>query len=326
MSQVKYWKAVNAALHEEMERDERVCLWGEDVGTAGGAFAASTGLQERFGGLRVRDTPISEEIIVGAAAGAAMAGLRPVVEVMFLDFIALAMDQLVNQAAKMRYMSAGALSVPMVVRCLVGSGRGAGPQHGQNLEAWLAHVPGLKVVWPSTPADAKGLLKAAIRDDDPVVVIENLALWGSRGEVPDGDHVTPIGSAVVRREGTDATLVSWGSCAHRCMAAAETLAHRGVSVEVVELRSLNPIDTTTVLASLERTGRLVVAHDAVAPLGVGAELAALAAGRGFAFLRAPVVRVTPPFAPVPFPNDLERAYFPQAEAIADGVTQVLEQA
>lgn len=326
MTQLKYWQAINQAMAEELDRDRWVCLIGEDVGAAGGAFGASAGLQERFGDWRVRDTPISEATIVGTALGASMSGLRPIVEVMFLDFMAVAMDQLVNQAAKVSFMSAGKYHAPMVVRTLAGSGRGTGPQHGQNLEGWLAHVPGLKVVWASEPADAKGLLKSAVRDDDPVVVIESLALWSRRGEVPeDPDHLVPVGRAAVRRTGRDVTVVSWGAAVHRAISAAAEL-EPAVDAEVIDLRSISPLDRETLLASVAKTGRLVIVHEAVGPFGPGAEIAFLVASECFSALRAPVRRVTPPFAPVPFPPHLEKAYFPQVEDVVAAVNDVTRSA
>lgn len=319
----KYWQAVNDALREELERDDSVVVFGEDVGKPGGPFGATRGLRDAFGPDRVRDTPISEAAIVGAAVGAAMTGLRPVVEIMYFDFITLAMDQLVNQAAKVRYMSAGSLSVPMVVRVFCGAGRGSGPQHSQSLEAWLAHVPGLQVVAPGDPADAKGLLKSAIRAPDPVVVLDSSRLWTQRGEIPDGEVLTPIGSARVARPGSDVTLVAWSWALTRTLAAAEQLDEVGVSAEVVDLRSLSPLDEELVLESLRRTGRIVIVHDAVGPYGPGAEIAALAAGPGFAFLRSSVVRLTPPFAPAPFPTHLELAYYVQPDEIVAAVQKVM---
>ncbi|WP_067465785.1 alpha-ketoacid dehydrogenase subunit beta [Actinomadura macra] len=323
MRSLKYWQAINTALAEELERDERVCVFGEDVGEAGGPFGATMRLQERFGEWRVRDTPISEAVIMGTAVGAAMAGMRPIGEIMFFDFLTLAMDQLVNQAAKMTYMSNGEYHLPLVVRTLCGAHRGSGPQHSQNLEAWIAAVPGLKVVWGSTPADARGLLKSAVRDDDPVVVIESTALWATRGEVSeDPDDVVPIGSAAIRRTGADVTLVSWGAAMPRALAAADALEAAGVSPEVIDLRSLLPLDAATVLESASRTGRLVVVQDATAPCGVGSEVAALAAEHIFGDLRAPVLRLTPPFAPVPSARHLEELYYPQSADISDSVLKL----
>lgn len=322
MSTTKYWQAINRALHEEMGRDERVLVIGEDVAGPGGPFAATKGLLDAFGPDRVRDTPISEAAIVGTALGAAMAGYRPVVEVMFLDFVTVAMDQVVNQAAKVSYMSAGGFSAPMVIRSICASGRRTGPQHSQSLEAWLAHVPGLKVVWGSTPADAYGLLKSAIRDDGPVYVIESLANWSMRGEVPNEDAVVPIGEAVVRREGTDLTLVTWGGAASRVQAALDLVPD--ISVELIDLRTISPWDRNTVLSSVERTGRLLVVHDAVVDFGVGAEIAAVVGDACFDSLKAPVKRLGAPYAPSPFAPHLEEVYLPHPEAIAANITTTIE--
>jgi len=318
MPQIKYWKAINEAIAEEMERDDRVVLFGEDVGKSGGTYVATKGLYDRFGGNRVRDTPISEGTLVGLATGAAMTGLRPIVEIMFFDFLTLASDQLVNHAAKVASVSGGEFQVPMVMRTMCGAGKNTGPQHGQSLETWVAHIPGLKVVWPSNPSDMKGLLKAAVRDPNPVVVIESLALWASRSDVPEGDHLVEIGQAAVACEGDDVTIVSWGGAMPRTLRAADALAaDHGISAEVVDLCTLSPLDEETILASLAKTGRLVIVHDAVRPYGGGAEVAALAAGEGFGTLKAPVRRVTAPFAHVPFPPQLEQAYYPQVEDIID---------
>lgn len=310
---MKYWQAINTAMREEMARDEKVIVIGEDVAGPGGPFAATKGLLEEFGADRVRDTPISEAAIVGAALGAAMTGYRPVVEVMFLDFVTVAMDQVVNQAAKVSYMSAGRFKAPMVIRSVCASGRRTGPQHSQNLEAWLAHVPGLKVVWGSTPADARGLLKAAIRDDGPVYVIESLAEWSTRGDVPDEDEIVPIGSAAIRTEGTDLTVVTWGGAAVRVQ---KSLGLVDASVEVIDLRTISPWDQATVIESVRKTGRLLVVHDAVVNFGVGAEVAATVSRECFDSLRAPVTRLGAPFAPAPFAPHLEEAYLPHPEAIA----------
>ncbi|RHW28384.1 alpha-ketoacid dehydrogenase subunit beta [Nocardioides immobilis] len=322
MTALKYWQAINRALHEEMARDDRVLLIGEDVAEPGGPFGASKGLLEAFGAERVRDSPISEAAIVGTALGAAMAGYRPIVEVMFLDFVTVAMDQVVNQAAKVSYMSAGNFAAPMVIRSICASGRRTGPQHSQNLEAWLAHVPGLKVVWGSTPADARGLLKAAIRDDGPVYVIESLAEWSTRGEVPDDDEIVPIGSAAVRREGDDLTLVTWGGAAPRAATAVEQM--EDVGVELIDLRTISPWDRDTVLESVRKTGRLLVVHDAVVEFGVGAEIAATVAAECFDELRAPVRRLGAPYAPAPFAPQLEAAYLPQPEDIASAVLETVK--
>lgn len=329
MTQVRYWQAINRALAEEMERDPSVILMGQDVGAPGGAFGATKGLYDRFGPERVRDTPISELAIVGVGVGAALTGSRPVVEIMFNDFTTLAMDQIANQAAKLRFMTGGRARVPLVIRTIVGSRRGTGPQHGQSLEAWFGHVPGLSVVMPSTPADARGLLKAAIRSDGPVVVMESLALWSTRGELGedgDGDEagLVPLGKSALRREGADVTLVGIGSVMQAAMKAADLGADQGLQVEVIDLRSLWPLDTRLIRNSLERTGRLVVTHDAVGFLGPGAEVAAWAAEEAFALLRVPVRRVAPPRSPVPFSPSLEAEYFPTAERILQACRASME--
>lgn len=323
MRELKYWQAINEALAEEMARDESVTVVGEDVAAPGGPFGASRGLLEKFGPWRVKDTPISEEAIAGLGVGAALAGLRPVVEIMFFDFVGLAMDQIVNQAAKFSYMSGGRQRLPLTIRTLCGAGRSNGPQHSQSLEAWIAHVPGLKLVWASTPADAKGLLKAAIRDDNPVIVVDSLNLWGIKGHIPDGDHVTPIGKADIKRRGTDVSVVTVGSMVHRALEAAGQLAGEGIEAEVIDLRTISPLDRDTILESVAKTHRLVIAHDAVKPFGFGAEVAAMVAEEALDELDAPIKRVTPPFAPVPFSPSLEAAYYPQADTIAAAIRSLL---
>lgn len=322
MNKCKYWQAINTALAEELRRDETVVLFGEDVAAPGGPFGATKGLLAEFGAKRVRDTPISEAALTGIAVGSAMAGLRPVLEIMFFDFITLAMDQLANQAAKMSYMSMGHFSVPLTLRTMCGAHLGSGPQHSQNLESWVASVPGLKVVWGGTPSDAKGLLKAAIRDPDPVIVIESAGLWSTKGEVPDDDHVVPLGQANIRRAGSDVTLVCWGATVPRADAAAEQLSRDGIDVEVLDLRTLSPLDTHGILRSVRKTGRLVVVQDATGPCSIGSEVICVAATGGFAALRAAPQLITPPFAPIPFPPLLESAYFPQNSDIVTAVRQI----
>jgi pyruvate dehydrogenase E1 component beta subunit len=323
MPELRYVRAITEALAEEMARDARVIILGEDVGAPGGTFGATRGLYQEFGKERVRDTPISETAIVGAAIGAAANGLRPVVEVMFMDFIATCWDQVVNQMAKMRYMFGGQVRLPLVLRTHVGAGLNAGPQHSGSLEAWAVHVPGLKVVMPSTPADVKGLLKAAIRDDNPVMVVENKTLYAMKGEVPAGEHLVPIGRAEVKRAGGDVTVVALSRLVHEALKAAELLAAEGISVEVLDPRTLSPLDREALLASVGKTGRLVVAHEAWSPCGMGAEIAAVVAEHGFAALRAPIRRVTPPFTPVPFSPPMEKFWLPDADRIAAAVRQVV---
>jgi acetoin:2,6-dichlorophenolindophenol oxidoreductase subunit beta len=315
MPEIRYLRAVNQALADAMAEDATVIVIGEDVGEAGGAFGATRGLRERFGEERVLDTPISEAAIAGAAVGAALSGLRPVLEIMFMDFTTLVMDALVNQAAKAHFMFGGQRSVPMVLRAPHGGGLAAGPQHSQCLEAWFAHVPGLKVVCPSDPASAYGLLRAAIRDPNPVVVVENKALYAMKGEVPDEIPILPIGYARTARAGRDVTIATYGGTVHTALAAAATLAAEGIEAEVIDLLSLQPWDEAAILASLARTHRLVVAHEAVEAFGVGAEIAARMADIGFYELDGPIARVGAPFMPAPFSKGLEDAYLPSAEAI-----------
>ncbi|MDX6597702.1 MAG: acetoin:2,6-dichlorophenolindophenol oxidoreductase subunit beta [Gaiellales bacterium] len=313
--ELTFAQAINEALTEEFERDERVILIGEDVGRAGGVYKISEGLYDRFGPERVIDSPISEAGITGVALGAAMTGLRPVVELMFGDFTTLAMDQIVNQAAKVRYMSGGALAAPLVVRTTLGAGRSLGAQHSQSLHAWFAHVPGLKVLMPGSPEDAKGLLKAAIRSDDPVVYFEDKAAYRERGPVPSGDVVTPIGVARICREGSDVTLVAISSMVTVALAAAHELEGHGISAEVVDPRSLTPLDEATLLASVAKTSRCIVIDEGHGRFGASAELAAVIARGAFFHLNAPVERIAASDVPVPFNPRLEAATIPDAERV-----------
>ncbi|HXF57289.1 MAG TPA: pyruvate dehydrogenase complex E1 component subunit beta [Actinomycetota bacterium] len=324
MRTISYADAIREALAEEMEADERVFLLGEDIGAAGGVFGVTRGLQARFGRDRVLDTPISEQAVVGAGVGAALLGGRPVVEVMFADFVTLAMDMLVNQAAKTHYMSGGALSVPMVVRLVSGTAGATAGQHSQSLEAWFVHTPGLKVVAPSFPADAKALLKAAIRDPDPVVFVEHKLLYNRKGEVPERVEPLPFGQGRVVREGRDVTVVSYLHTLHLALEAAEALAAEGISVEVWDPRTLVPFDWEGLRASIERTGRLVIAHEAPRRGGVGAEVAAMVAEEFADLLAGPVVRVCGANAPMPYAPELEAAVLPDARAITAGVRRALE--
>ena len=322
MRETRYIKAINEALSEELARDESVFIVGEDVGGAGGAFSATRDLLERFGARRVRDTPISESAIVGIATGAAIKGLRPVAEIMFADFLALSMDQIVNQLAKIRYMFGGMYRMPVVIRAPCGGGLNAGPQHSGCPEAWFAHVPGLRVVMPSTPYDVKGLLKSAIRDDNPVLFLENKALYALKGEIPEGEYLVPIGKADVKRPGKDVTVVATSRMVHQSLEAAKTLGAEGIDVEVLDLRTITPLDEEAILASVEKTGRLVVAHEAVKAFGIGAEIAALVSEALHGRLRAPVTRVGAPFVPVPFAQ--EKLYLPDARDVTRAVQTVMK--
>ncbi len=318
MAEMKYTQAVNAAITDAMRVDPSVILFGEDVAEAGGSFKATRGLLEAFGPARVRDTPISEASIVSMAVGAAMTGLKPIVEIMFMDFVTLAMDALVNQAAKAHFMFGGRASVPMVLRTPHGGGLNAGPQHSQCLEAWIAHVPGLKVVCPSNPQDAYSLLRAAIEDPNPVVFIEHKGMYGLKGDV-DTALAVDIGSARIARPGKDVTLVTYGSTTHTATRAAQALACEGIEVEILDLRSLQPWDEAAVLASVARTHRLVIAHEAVESFGVGAEIAARMADVAFDELDAPILRVGAPFMPVPFARSLEAQYAVSVERICAAI-------
>lgn len=318
MNSITASQAIEQALAEEMRRDPRVLMFGEGVATKRQPLLAE------FGAARVRNTPLAEGIIAGTAAGAAATGLRPVIDLLFAPFLTYAMDALVNSAGKLRYMSGGQFEFPLVTLAMTGGGWGVGAQHNHNVEAWFVHSPGLKVVMPSQAADFKGLLKAAIRDDNPVLFFLDIALLYAAAPVPDGEHVVPLGKAAVRREGDDVTLVSYGKTVHACATAAETLAAEGIGAEVIDLRSLKPLDSATVLASARKTGRVLVAHEAAGPCGVGAEVAAIVAEQAFAALRAPVLRLTGPDAPAAASFPLEQAFAPSAEAIARGARHLLQ--
>jgi pyruvate dehydrogenase E1 component beta subunit len=314
--ELSYAEAIREALGQAMEADPRVFLFGEDVGVYGGAFGVSGDLFHRFGQDRVLDTPISELGIAGAAVGAALTGMRPVLEIQFSDFITLAMEQIVNQAAKIRFMFGGKASVPMVVRLPGGSGTGAAAQHSQSLEAWFAHVPGLKVVQPSTPHDAKGLLLAAIDDPNPVLIFEHKLLYKTRGPVPSEPYRVPLGRAAVRREGRDLTIVATSIMALRAAAAAERLAADGIDAEVIDLRCIRPIDTETLVASVSKTHRLMVVYEGVKTMGIGAEIAArIAESDAFDYLDAPIVRLGGADTPIPYNPVLEKAAVPQEDDI-----------
>lgn len=322
MPQMNYLEAIRSGLQEEMARDGSVYVLGEDV-TMGGPFGATKGLLEEFGERRILNTPISESTIMGMATGAAALGMRPVVEIMFIDFITLAMDQLVNHAAKLHYMTGGQLRVPLTVRAQGGVVGASGAHHSQSFESWFMHVPGLKVVMPSTPADAKGLLKAAIRDESPVLFIEHRGLYWSKGDVPDGDHVIPLGVAEVKRSGKDVTVLALSRMVGESLAAAEQLAAQGISVEVVDPRCVSPLDMDTILASVRKTGRLVIAHEAVVTGGAGGEIAAQVQEAAFDYLDSPILRVGAPFTPVPATPVLEKAFLPGKEQVIDAVLRTM---
>ena len=323
MAVLTYLEAVRQAMLDEMDRDERVFVLGEDVGTYGGAFRATAGFLERFGERRVIDTPVSETAIVGAAIGAALMGLRPIAEMQFIDFIACGFNQLVNYAAKSRYRWGG--GVPLVVRGPCGGGVHGGPFHSQNPEGFFMNVPGLKIVAPGTPSDAKGLLTAAIRDPDPVIYLEHKFLYRRlKEDVPEGDHVVPIGKARVARPGKDVSVISYAAMLHVALEAAEAAARDGISVEVLDLRTLLPLDEEAVLATAARTGKVIVLHEATRTGGPGGEVAALIAERVFEHLDAPIVRLAPPDTPVPYSPPLEEAFLPNADRVGKAIRALYE--
>ncbi len=321
---ITYRQAVAEAMAEEMARDERVFLMGEDVGKHGGAFAASKGLFDEFGPGRVRDTPISESIIVGAGVGAALTGMRPIVEIMYIDFIGMALDAVVNQAAKVKYMFGGHARVPLTIRTAFGAGRGNAAQHSQSLETWLTLIPGLLVVMPSTPSDAKGLLKSAIRNDNPVVVIENKLLYGESGDVPEDDYLVPIGKAAVRREGSDVTVIATSRMCKFAESAAEKLAAEGIQVEIIDPRTLKPFDMETVAASIAKTHRVVVVNEGHNTGGFSNEISSKIMDTCFYELDGPVVRVAAEDVPIPYNSVLENEVIPAEKDILAAVHKILE--
>jgi len=323
MPERSYGEAVRDALAEEMRRDPKVFIMGEDVGLYGGAYGATRGLFDEFGPDRVRDTPISEMAITGAATGAAMAGYRPVAEIMYMDFMTLAMDQFVNQAGKNRYMFGGKTTVPMVLRTEGGAGRGVAAQHSQSLEAWFLHAPGVLVAMPATPYDAKGMLKTAIRSNDPVLFIEHKMLYKTKGEVPDGDYTIPFGRAAIRREGSDVTIVSYSKMALVAMEAAEALAADGIDAEVIDLRTVKPLDMATVLESVRKTGRVVLVSEGCRTGNAVCEIAMRINEHAFDFLDAPMARVCSADVPVPMSPVLEAEMVPSPEKIAAAAREVM---
>ena len=321
--EITYAAAINEALDYWMGRDEDVILLGEDIGYYGGIFQVTAGLLKKYGPERVIDTPISEAGFVGAAVGAAMAGMRPVVEIMFIDFITCAMDMVVNQMAKMRYMFGGRATVPVVLRTNVGAGRGTAAQHSQSFHAIFMHIPGLKIALPSNPYDAKGMMIEAIADDNPVLFIEHKKLYITKGDVPEEPYTVPLGKAKVVREGRDVTVVATLNMVAKALSVAEEMAREGIEVEVVDLRSLCPLDTETVVNSVRKTGALVTADEGCEIGNLGGELAAVVCREAFDALEAPILRVTAPHTPVPFSPPLEQAFIPSEQKVRDAIEQVL---
>lgn len=325
MREIYYSWALREAIAEEMARDESVFILGEDIAGYGGAFKVTQGLAEQFGTIRVRNTPISENSICGVGVGAAIVGMRPIVDIMFQDFITLAMDQIVNHAAKFHYMYGGQCSVPVVFRTPAGGGRCYGPTHSQSLESWFMHVPGIKVVAPSTPYDAKGLLKSAIRDNNPVLFVESKLLYGVKGPVPEEEYLVPIGEAKVVREGDALTLIAYSRMTVEALKAAEQLSTRGIECEVIDLRTLAPLDSDTIAASVEKTGRAVIVCEDCQTAGVSAEVMARVMEECFDFLDAPIRRVAAADTPVPCADILEKAALPNAQKVVEAVLQLLQE-
>ncbi len=323
MAEMMYREALNLALREEMRRDPLIFVMGEGIAERGGSYKVTEGLYKEFGCDRVIDTPISEASFTGAGVGAAVAGTRPVVEILFIDFSMLVLDQIINQAAKYNFMSGGKGRVPMVLRTQGGAGNGLAAQHSQSLEAIYYHIPGLKVVMPSVPCDAKGLLKSSIRDDDPVIFIEHKLLYMTKGEVPDEEYLVPLGKADIKRTGDDVTLITYSYMTLKCLEAAAALKKEGISVEVVDLRSLNPMDKETILASVRKTGKAIVVHEACKRGGVGGDIAAMIMEEAYDDMDGPVQRIAGKNTPIPYSIDLEKACVPTVEEIIEGVLKML---
>lgn len=322
--EITYLEGLREAMVQEMRRDPAVFLMGEDVGLYGGAFGVSRGMLEEFGPQRIRETPISEAAIAGAATGAALMGMRPIVEIMFMDFVTISMNQLVNQAAKIRFMFGGKASIPLVLRTPAGSGTGAAAQHSQSLEAWFVHVPGIKVVAPATAYDAKGLLTASIRDNNPVIFMEHKLLYSKKDDVPEDTYTVPLGKAKIRRQGRDLTIIAYSIMVSRALEAADQLQEEDINVEVLDLRSLKPLDIDAVVESVAKTGRVLIVHEAPVTGGVGAEVAALISDSdAFYYLDGPVRRLAGRNIPIPYNRTLERAAVPQVESIVDAVRDLI---
>ncbi len=324
MRELTYREAIREALREEMRQNKDVFLIGEDIAEFGGTYKVTETFLKEFGSERVRNTPISESAIIGAALGASISGMRPVAEIMYIDFITIAMDQIVNQTAKIRYMTGGQVKVPLVIRTQGGGGRSSAAQHAQSLEAWFCHIPGLKVVMPSTPYDAKGLLKSSIRDDNPVIFIEHKILYNRKGPVPEKEYLIPLGKAEIKKEGDDFTIVATSRMVERALLASDELEKEGISVEVIDPRTLVPLDKETILSSVKKTGRVLIVHEACERAGFGAEVAAILAKEAFDFLDAPIERLGAKNTPMPFSPNLEDFVIPKVDDIMDRVRRVID--
>jgi len=322
MRQITYRDALREAIEFEMRRDPRIFLAGEDAGMMGGANFVTKASFDEFGPTRIKDTPISETAIIGLAVGSAVTGLRPVVEITFMDFMGVCMDEVANQAAKMRYMFGGKAKLPLVIRTVNGAGNRTAAQHSQSLEAWLTHIPGLKVVMPSTPENAKGLFFSAVRDDNPVVFVENRMLYNMKGDCPEGEYIVPMGKAEVVCQGKDVTIISYSKTIHTSLSAANLLHKDGINAEVIDLQTLVPLDKSTILASIKKTGKVVIVHEAVKTSGFGAEIAAIIADEAFSFLKSPIKRVTAPDTPIPYAAKLEDEFIPDENKIINAVKSI----
>ena len=323
MRQITYREALKEAIEFEMRIDPRIFLAGEDAGRMGGANFVTKPSFAEFGPGRIKDTPISETAIVGLGVGAAITGLKPVIEITFMDFIGVCMDEIANQAAKMRYMFGGKAKIPLVIRTINGAGNRTAAQHSQSLESWLTHIPGLKVVMPSTPANAKGLLLSSMRDNNPIVFIENRMLYNMKGDCPEGEFIVPLGEANIMKEGGDITIISWSKMVHTSLAAANILEKDGISCEVIDLQSLVPLDKETILGSIKKTGKAVIVHEAVRTSGFGAEIAAIIADEAFSYLRSPIKRVTAPDTPIPYASKLEDEFIPNESKIIESIKSII---
>ena len=323
MRQITYRDALREAIEFELRRDPRVFLAGEDAGRMGGANFVTKSSFAEFGPERIKDTPISETAIIGLGVGSAVTGLRPVLEITFMDFMGVCMDEVANQAAKMRYMFGGKAKIPLVIRTVNGAGNRTAAQHSQSLEAWLTHIPGLKVVMPSTPANVKGLFLSSVRDDNPIIFVENRMLYNMKGDCPEGEYIVPLGKANIRKEGSDVTIISWSRMVHTSLAAASLLEKDGISCEVIDLQTLVPLDKATIIYSIKKTGKAVIVHEAVKTSGFGAEVAAIISDEAFSYLKSPIKRVTAPDTPIPYAAKLEDAFIPDEGKIISAVRSII---